>query len=140
MINICKRAWVLAALCLVIGIAVYSQTTFGVIRGRVLDPTGAAVPNVNVVITNTGTNISRTIPSGNDGSYEAGYLQPGTYSVSAEAVGFKKFVTERIVLSANAIILVDANLAVGDITSSVTIEAGAPLISTETATVTDVKT
>ncbi len=128
------------ALTLLIASLAWAQTTFGVIRGRVLDPTGAAIPKVNVVVTNTGTGIAKTIVSNETGAYEAGYLQPGTYSVTAEAAGFKKFVAEGIALSANAIVLIDASLAVGDLTSSVTIEAGAPLISTETATVTDVKT
>lgn len=130
----------LVALGLIIAGAMWAQTTFGVIRGRVLDPTGAAIPKVTVVVTNTGTNISRTVVTSDTGAYETGYLQPGTYSVTAEASGFRKFVSEGIVLSANAIVLVDANLAVGELTSSVTVEAGAPLISTETATVTDVKT
>src|SRR5512143_2768740 len=96
----------LVALGLIIAGAMWAQTTFGVIRGRVLDPTGAAIPKVNVVVTNTGTNISRTVVTSDTGAYETGYLQPGTYSVTAEASGFRKFVSEGIVLSANAIVLV----------------------------------
>jgi hypothetical protein len=129
----------LAAAILAAGL-VYAQTTFGTIRGRVLDPTGAAIPNTNVVVTNSGTSIAKSVVSNASGSYEAGYLQPGTYTVTVEAAGFKKFVSEGIILSANAIVLVDANLAVGELTSSVTVAAGAPLIATETATVSDVKT
>jgi hypothetical protein len=136
----CKKISILIGLSLLAAGLLSAQTTFGIIRGRVLDPTGAAIPNVNVVVTNTGTNISRTVATNASGNYEAGYLQPGTYSVAAEAAGFKKFVSEGLVLSANAIVLVDVNLSVGELTSSVTVEAGAPLISTETATVTDVKT
>ena len=58
----------------------------------------------------------------------------------AEAAGFKKFVAEKLLLNANAIVLVDANLAVGELSSSMTVDAGAPLISTETAVISDIKT
>jgi hypothetical protein len=134
------RVAVLGLAGVLAGGALFAQTTFGVIRGRVLDPTGAAIAGVNVVITNTGTNIAKTAATNPSGSYEAGYLQPGTYTVMVEAAGFKRSVSEGVVLSANAIVLVDANLAVGEITSSINVEAGAPLIATETATVTDIKT
>ena len=130
-----------AGLGILLAAAAMAQTTFGVIRGRVLDATGAPVPGVKVTVTNTGTNIAKTLTTADSGAYEAGYLQPGTYSVTAEAAGFKKFVSEGLVLNANAIVLVDANLTVGDLTSSVTVEAGgAPLISTETAVISDIKT
>lgn len=123
-----------------VGVPVVAQTTFGIIRGRVLDPTGAVVPNANVTVTNTATNIAKTAVTNDAGAYEVGYLQPGTYSVAVEAPGFKKFIAEGVVLTANAIVLVDANLQVGELSSSVTVQGGAPLIVTETATVTDVKT
>ncbi|MCZ2073786.1 MAG: TonB-dependent receptor [Bryobacterales bacterium] len=130
----------LIALVLCCEALLVAQTTFGVIRGRVLDATGAAVTRATVVVTNTATGIARTFTTNESGAYEAGYLQPGTYSVSAEASGFKKFVADGIILNATAIVLVDAKLEVGDITTSVTVEAGAPLISTESAVISDVKT
>ncbi len=130
----------LIALVLFCAALLVAQTTFGVIRGRVLDATGAAVTGATVVVTNTATGIARTFTTNESGAYEAGYLQPGTYSVAAEASGFKKFVADGIILNATAIVLVDAKLEVGDITTSVTVEAGAPLISTESAVISDVKT
>ena len=88
MVTFRKYLVFILALTLLIASLAWAQTTFGVIRGRVLDPTGAAVPKVNVVVTNTGTGIAKTIVSNETGAYEAGYLQPGTYSVTAEAAGF----------------------------------------------------
>lgn len=135
-----KRIATLAGLAVLCAGMVEAQTTFGTIRGRVIDPTGAAIPNTSVQVTNTGTNISRTVAANASGSYEAGYLQPGTYTVTMEAAGFKRFVSENLVVSANAIVLVDGKLEVGELSSSVTVEGGAPLIATETATITDIKT
>ncbi|MEN6537531.1 MAG: TonB-dependent receptor, partial [Bryobacteraceae bacterium] len=138
-----KRFWWVfssLALCLVLAAALVGQSTLGVIRGRVLDPTGSPVPNVSVQVVNLGTNIAKMVVSNNAGAFEAGYLQPGTYAVRAEVPGFKKYSAEGIVLSAAATILADVKLVVGDVTSSVTVEAGAPVINTETAVLADVKT
>ncbi|MEK7407962.1 MAG: TonB-dependent receptor [Acidobacteriota bacterium] len=134
------RFALLALFCLLLTLALEAQTTFGVIRGRVLDSSGAPVPHATVVVTNTGTNIAKTVATDSSGSYEVGYLLPGAYSVTAEAAGFKKFVAQDVILYAKGTVLVDAPLTVGDITASVTVEAGAPLITTETAVISDVKT
>ncbi|MGE5646623.1 MAG: carboxypeptidase regulatory-like domain-containing protein [Acidobacteriota bacterium] len=116
------------------------QSTLGVIRGRALDPSGAPIPGVAVHVINAGTNIEKTVTSNNTGFYEAGYLQPGTYFVRAEAAGFKKLSIEGLVLSASATVLADLKFEVGEVTSSVTVEAGAPVINTETAVIADIKT
>jgi hypothetical protein len=138
--NRLRSSFFLVATILVLATAAMGQSTLGVIRGRVLDQTGAPVPNVAVQVTNTGTNITKTVTSNDAGAFEAGYLQPGTYAVRAEAPGFKKFSAENIQLSASAIVLTDVKLTVGDVTSSISVEAGAPLITTETAVIADVKT
>jgi hypothetical protein len=116
-----------------------AQTTFGEIRGRVLDPTGAAIPNAKVTVTNTATNIAKKTVSDESGAYEVGYLQPGTYSVAAEGVGLKGFVAENVILNANAIVLVDAKLQLGEVSSTVTVSAGAQVISPESAQFADTK-
>jgi hypothetical protein len=135
-----RLAFRLAVIIMAAASVAAAQTTFGVIRGRVLDSSGSAVPNVTVVVTNTGTNIAKSVVSSEDGIYEAGYLLPGTYSVSAEQPGFKKFLAQNILLSATATLAIDVKLDVGELTSSVTVEAGAPLINTESAVISDVKT
>lgn len=133
--------WVFAGLLsLLLAGAAAGQSTLGVIRGRVLDPSGAPVPGITVRVTNAGTNIEKTAVSNEAGVYETGYLQPGSYIVSTEAEGFKKSSVENLVLSAGATILADLKLEVGQVTSSVTVEAGAPVINTETAVISDVKT
>jgi len=117
-----------------------AQSTFGVMRGRVLDPTGVGIPAVSVTVTNTATNIGKAVNSNEAGFYEAGYLQPGTYSVSAAHSGFKAYTAQNIILNASAIVLADIRMELGEVSSSVTVEGGAPLITTESAVISDVKT
>ena len=59
------------------------------IVGTVFDPTGAAVPNVAITVTNTQTGQARTIKTSESGEYVASNLHIGRYTVRAEAPGFK---------------------------------------------------
>src|SRR6266536_4194621 len=70
----------------------FPSVSFGqnaTIVGTVTDPSGAAMPNVNVTITNSETGWTRTIPTNDSGQYVTPDIQIGRYSVKAEASGFK---------------------------------------------------
>src|ERR1700760_2121416 len=60
------------------------------ISGTITDPSGAAVPEVEVIITDTRTNVSRTTVTNASGSYTLGALVPDPYVLSAQAKGFKR--------------------------------------------------
>jgi hypothetical protein len=71
---------------LVVGL--HAQTYQGRILGVVSDQNGAVIPGAQVIITNTATNTSRTLTTGGAGEYVAPNLEPGPYTVIAEARGF----------------------------------------------------
>ena len=89
--------------------------------GRVTDPSGSAVPNVKVTATKTDTNTNFPTVSGPEGFYTLPQLPPGTYELTAEAAGFKKYVQSGIELSSNARVAADIPLTLGAATESVTI-------------------
>jgi hypothetical protein len=64
-----------------------AQSTTGTIRGTVVDPSGALVPQAQITINNA-TGFTRTIKSSSTGSFAVPHLAPGSYSVSINAVGF----------------------------------------------------
>lgn len=67
----------------------FGQTS-GTLRGSVIDPSGAAIPNVQVVL--TGPNrVSRSASSDATGSFSIAGLTPGQYSIQATAPGFGEF-------------------------------------------------
>jgi Carboxypeptidase regulatory-like domain len=71
--------------------ASYSQNVTGTILGTVTDSKGDAVANATVTITNTDQNIAvRAVITDQQGQYVAPLLPVGRYSVTAEAIGFKK--------------------------------------------------
>src|SRR6266511_4147048 len=94
---------------------VLAQATFGTITGTVTDSTGAVVPNTEVLVTNEGTNISRTSTTGGAGTYEVPNLNAGKYRVTAKAAGFKTSVLQNIEVTALRTVRVDLRLEVGEV-------------------------
>src|SRR5690242_10095354 len=82
----------LAGLLLVVGTggSASAQSIYGSIRGLVSDPSGAIIANAKVILINEGTSAQRSALSNNVGEYVFSQVTPGTYTVAAEAPGFKK--------------------------------------------------
>jgi hypothetical protein len=66
---------------------VLAQSANGSIRGTVLDPSGALIPQAQVTVSNA-TGFSRTFTNGSKGTFQVSHLAPGSYSVSINATGF----------------------------------------------------
>jgi len=92
----------------------------GTVRGTVLDPAGAIVPNAKVTIENLATGVAVTIVTSADGTYQVPSLNPGTYSVAVEAQGFDRLVADQIVVTVGQFVVYDARLKIGG--SSATVE------------------
>jgi hypothetical protein len=65
----------------------------GSVNGVLTDPSGAAVPGARVTLAATATSISRSVSTGQDGLYNFSEVNSGEYSITAEATGFKKAVS-----------------------------------------------
>src|SRR6266436_4833985 len=87
-----------------------AQITTTTIIGTVTDSTGAAVPNAQVTATNTGTNLSRSAQTSEQGGYRIEFLPVGSYNLEITAQGFKKFVRSGLVLEVNVPTRIDAVL------------------------------
>jgi hypothetical protein len=110
------------------------------IVGTVMDPTGAAVANASIVITNTDTGISRTITTSADGQYAAPDLHIGNYLVRAQASGFKAGEHKGLVLQVGDRTRVDFNLQIGNAQETITVEANPVAVQTESGDVSSVVT
>ena len=95
------------------------------IVGTVTDPSGAVVPNVNIVITSIDTGISRAIPTNDAGQYVAPDLQIGHYNIKANATGFKAAEQKNIALTVGDRVRVDFQMQVGGTAETITVEANA---------------
>ncbi len=112
----------------------FSQVNFGRILGSVTDPSGAAVAGATVTVTNVGTNVSRTLTADSAGAYVAAALVPGTYTVRAEAKGFRTVEHQGVLVEVGTDVRVDVALAIGATTQTVTVTEAVPLVDLNSAT------
>jgi len=139
-VTMARRLLPMVLILRALGVTAYGQTTFASITGVVMDSTGAAVPGATITATHTETNTRFTTRSNEVGNYNLAQLREGTYTLRAQAPGFKEFVAQNIVLVARDIRRVDITLEVGSVETTVEVTAGATLIETETARIADTKT
>ncbi len=112
-----------------------AQSDNSTISGIVKDQSGAAVANAKISVKNEGTGFERQTTTNESGFYTVTNLAPGYYSVTVGAAGFKTSTTTRNKLEAAIPIAVNVDLAVGQLTESVTVEASVAQLNTESATV-----
>jgi len=105
-----------------LAISASAQQTLGGITGTVLDPQGAAIPGVAIDAVSAQTKLERQTTSNGQGSYQLNDLPIGTYTLTFTLSGF---VTERIpgiVVQADRTVTLPAQLTVGGVTDSITVE------------------
>jgi len=116
-------------------LSAFAQSDNSSISGVVKDPSGAVVSNAKVTVRNEDTAFERVATTNDSGFFTVTNIAPGYYTVSAEAAGFKRASSTRNKLDAGLPIAVNMDLAVGAVTDTVTVEASAAQLNTESATV-----
>src|SRR5581483_1970850 len=109
-----------------------AQEVTGSIRGLVLDPSGAGVPNAEVTATHVETGLVRVAHSESDGSFVLVLLPLGHYRLVVVAANFKKYVREGMAVSVNQAASVTVKLEIGSEQQQVQVTADAPLIESAT--------
>ncbi len=124
--------WLLCLLALLAPTAAWgqSQAINATIRGRVTDPSGAAVPDASVTVTNPARGFTRSANTGPEGYYVFPNLPLGTYAVSVKKEGFASLQHPDVVLEAGKEAVIDAQLKLGTVTESIEVSGGAPVLET----------
>lgn len=112
----------------------WGQEFRSTLTGQVLDPSGAAIPNVHLTITNTDTGAHFDTVSGANGYYTVPSLPPGPYEISAQVAGFKKYVHAGIEIQTGQSVTENVPLEVGRTSESIVVTGNAPLVDSATAT------
>jgi hypothetical protein len=108
-----------------------AQTSTGVILGLVADQQGAAIPGVEVVLTQELTGVKLTSITSDSGGFVFPSVLPGRYAISIEAKGFKRFEQTGLILTASERLNVGTlQLTLGSLTESVTVTAEAAVVQT----------
>src|ERR1700733_14939755 len=116
---------------LLCAVAAFGQADRGTITGTVSDPAGAVVPSASVEARNEATDFKFTAGTSNTGNYTMTQIPTGTYELTVTRAGFKKYVRPGIIVPVAETVRVDAALEVGSATDTITVNAEAPLLKTE---------
>src|SRR5437773_245220 len=107
------------------------QAVSGAITGYAYDPSEAPIVGATVTVKNVDTGITTTRTSDSTGLYLITNMNPGTYSVTVEASGFRRFVQENVVLRVDSTIRIDAHLVLGELTQEVSVTEAPDMLKTE---------
>ncbi len=110
------------------GFSAYAADT-ATLSGIVRDPSDAAIVGAQVTILDQSTAASRRTSTNGSGLFTAPSLQPGTYSIKIVAQGFKAVESKDVRLGVAEVKQLDFTLEVGEVSQSVTVEGGAPMIN-----------
>src|SRR4030088_3326350 len=125
----------IAVLLLAMSLSAPAESTFGALLGTVTDDSGAVVPHAKITVTNQGENVSHALSTDAQGNFEALNFKAGTYAVTTEAAGLKTFRSSDLDLAARQTLRINVKLQVGSVTETISVDGGAPVISTDTAAI-----
>ena len=123
-----------ATLLLLSAAAMWAQSTGAAsLVGTVSDTSGAVIPGAKIAVRNLGTQFLYESQTNADGSYYVPNLPSGSYDLTVEGQGFKRFVQSGLILRISESPRIDVRLEVGNVTESVKVDATPPLLETESA-------
>src|SRR5882757_9613104 len=105
------------------------------LSGAVLDASGAVVPNAKITVHNTATGSERLTNTNESGNFTLSNMQPGSYTVRVESTGFQSVTLDNVNVDPSIGRRVEVSLRPGDVASTVTVEAGANTVQTESGSV-----
>lgn len=117
---------------------VFGQVTTSGMRGTVSDSSGAVIPGAVVTATEVQTGYARETVTDRSGRYLFTLLPIGTYQLSVEKLGFKKYLRTGIVLNVNQVAGINVVLEVGTAVQTVRVKSSSTMVNTQTAEVSTV--
>jgi hypothetical protein len=114
-------------------LSAYAQSDSSSLTGAVTDASGAVLPNAKVTIRSNATGSTNILTTNENGNFNAPNIAPGDYSVRVESPGFQSYTVSNIHVDASIGKRVDVSLKIGDTSSTVTVEANANTVQTESA-------
>jgi hypothetical protein len=127
------RFGALFAFLLLGGTIALAQEFRGRVQGVVTDATGAVAPGATLTLRNTGTNVESTRTSNDQGRYVFDYVDPGTYVLTAELAGFRKWIQQNILMQQRGDVTVDPKLEMGTLNESITVDTSPTALELNTA-------
>ena len=117
-----------------IGVFAMAQTPTGSIQGLVTDKSGAAIQGATVTIVQTTTNEARNTATDASGRYNVPFIDPGTYTITVDAKGFRSARQENVLVQVTETRAVDFQLEVGAVNQTIQVTASTEALDVDTST------
>ncbi|HSY69071.1 MAG TPA: TonB-dependent receptor [Edaphobacter sp.] len=131
MMNKMMKLLLVAAASLVTSPLLAQSSTQGAIGGTVFDTTDAVVPKAAVTIHNDGTNADIHLSADDSGYFKAPLVEPGTYTVTILAKGFRDYRANQVIVQVGQLTTVTPHLVTGSESQVVEVTAEAPILNFE---------
>jgi hypothetical protein len=128
-----KAFFAILAVCLFVMVSAYAQVGTTSLRGTVIDKTGASVSDAKVSLDNVGQAFHREMQTNDRGEYEFVALPPGTYVLTVDKAGFRKFEQKNMQLLVNSPATNNITLEVGAQSQTIEVSAQAVTLNTTDA-------
>jgi hypothetical protein len=132
-----RQAFV-AVLLICFASGAFAQSTNASVAGRITDPSNAVIVDATVAGINAETNVRHETATNSSGDYRLTNLPPGTYRIEVDKPGFKKVIKPEVILHVQDALGLDFAMMLGAVSETTTVEGGAPLVNTQSATVSTV--
>lgn len=129
------RLLLLLMFCGTFSVFASAQRYLGSIGGQVTDTSGAKIPGASVLSVETATHFKTSVDTGSDGAYSMPALQPGNYTLTIKATGFRIESRTDVILTAGQSIQLDVTLPPGSVNETVEVLAETSLIDTSSPTI-----
>ena len=127
--TVCFEA-LIAAVCLLANTLMLCSQTNATVRGEITDQSGAVLPGVSITVKSQDTGVERTLVSDEMGNYQVSALPVGRYQIEARLPGMKPELVSGLVLEVAQVAIQNFKLQVGAVAEEVTVAADAALIDT----------
>src|SRR5216683_8440078 len=109
----------------------------GDIKGTAIDSSGAVMPHVNIVVTNSGKGIRRSVSTDGSGRYQIIGLEPATYDVSVQMTGFATEIRKDVSVAVGQTVTLDFQLKVSQVATAIVVTDEPPVVETQRASQAD---
>ena len=116
----------------------HAQSTNASLAGRITDPANALIVDAKVTAISAGTNIRYEATTNGSGEYHLTNLPPTSYRLEVQKSGFKTLIKPEVILHVQDALRINLQMTLGDVSETVTVQSGAPLLNTESGTVSTV--
>jgi hypothetical protein len=110
-------------LALILSASIVAQTATATLKGTINDGGGNAIVGATLTLTRLSTGLKKTFTANVGGQFAFTFVEPGAYSLEAQAAGFKTYKQPRLLLEVGQVAELNISMSPGDVQETITVNA-----------------